>query len=184
MKCVRSLLLAAVLSVTPCLAQAPVTPPAQAFELNAGLCGSSSLGLYHVEMDGKKIVFDYYLDKDNSVVKDTEPLVFEYTEESAIEGGAIPFKGALTLGGQEYKIVGMKYKNRVAAVVLSDGHVVYVFYGVGGPVDDLVKIQDSATQACLVFLSSDDLAAAIVRFLQGADKSVSTPASDPKVSTT
>ena len=133
-------------------------------------------------MDGKKIVFDYYLDKDNSVVKDPDPLVFDYAEEAAIEGGAVPFKGSTTLGNQTYKMVGMRYKDRVAAAVVRGGQTVYVFYGVGGKVDDLVKVRDAATSACMVFLAADDIAETMARFLSGAD----TPkeALDPNVNKT
>jgi hypothetical protein len=181
----RTILLAGFLFITPSFAQAPATPApqAQVFELNAGLCGSSSLGVFHVEMDGKKIVFDYYLNEKREVVKDDDPLVIDYAEEPAVDGGAIPFKGSFTLEGKDYKVVGMKYKDRVAAVVLKDGDVLYIFYGVGGPREDLPKVQEAATGTCIYFLSSDDLAKSIVAFLQGADKKEVAP-EDPNTSKT
>jgi hypothetical protein len=139
---------------------------------NAGTCGGS-FTVQHVVLsaDKKHLTLSHYMPGPGEVVKDPDPLVFDY-KEAAEENdsahlGVMRFEATTKYKEAETRLFGFTYKGRFVATMIVDNNLVGVFYGAEGTVEDMTKVADKYYSTCKVLHegTEDDLPQFLISFL-------------------
>jgi hypothetical protein len=148
-------LLAVVLFISPGFGQQKSEEPAQN-EYNVGFCGSEIFTIAHLTIINDKITFTHTMSDPQTVVKQQDPLVFDYHQSEKDLNGNTPFEGAAKSANQrELKLKGLIRKNKIIALLFVDNKLAVVLYGTYGTVNDMVKLVEVDASICLTLRQSD-----------------------------
>jgi len=141
-----------------------VTSRAQ--EYNIASCGKS-FTVEHVVIKDNKLTFDHYMTDPKTVVKDVDPLVFDYKAEAKDKDGNIRFKAIKAIEGHTVEIGGIIRNDRFVGLLQIDGNLVWVFYGYAGSVEDMPKNVEEGMALCGMIheMDVDSIPDVLVRFL-------------------
>jgi hypothetical protein len=151
---VASLLLAGMLLAAPV-----------AVEFNSALCGPHGYATEHIVIatnaDNKETLsFVSYLDTDNAVVEDKDPVICAVSDKSDKDGVTQYVTKCKLEDGNTVDLVALTDGKKIIAMVKHEGDLTAVVFGVAGPesklVDGALGDADSDKAFCLSLVRTDE----------------------------
>lgn len=172
MKILRNAILAVLLGLCTTSQVRPQAKPEPVVEYVLGSCGGRSFTVQHAVIVDGKLTFDYFLTDPKTAKKDDAPLTFAYKAQPVDKDGTVQFSATVKYEGSDLELRGFIHGDRMVALLLVDGELGRIYYGVPGKVDDMVKGVEDKIQFCtdLHAVNTDAIPGMIVDWVLGKER--------------